>query len=164
MSFESHSNGFLRAWLSQNFPLGLVLLNEWVVAGVITELFLVTGLWIIRLESPENSRKVRVEPIDKASIEPELEIRSASEGPPLFSRSKPIYETVEIRTFIIIVMLATQAVSLWFITASTFRITIFTANSFYYYSHLPFTYWWGLAATLALFFTRSILRGRTQIG
>src|SRR3989449_11740744 len=60
--------------------------------------------------------------------------------------------------------LATQAVSLWFITASTLRITIFTANSFYYYSHLPFTYWWGLAATLALFFTRSILRGRIKIG
>jgi len=164
MSLESHSNGFLRAWLSQNFPIGLVLLNEWVVAGVITELFLVTGLWIIRLESPENSRRVKVELIDKASTEHEPEIRSASQGPPLFSRSKPIYETVEMKTFIIILMLATQAVSLWFITAANFRITIFTANSFYYYSHLPFTYWWGLAATLALFFTRSILRGRTQIG
>jgi hypothetical protein len=61
-------------------------------------------------------------------------------------------------------MLGTQAISLWFITASTFRITIFTANSFYYYSHLPFTYWWGLVATLTLFFTRPILRGRAQIG
>ena len=164
MSLESHSNGFLSAWLSQNFPLGLVLLNEWVVAGVVTELFLVTGLWIIRLESPEISRKVRVEPINKALIEPEPEIGAENERPPPFSRSKPIYETVEIKTFIIILVLATQAVSLWFITASTLRITIFTANSFYYYSHLPFTYWWGLAATLALFFTRSILRGRIKIG
>src|SRR2546426_8645012 len=65
--------------------------------------------------------------------------------------------------FILTASLATQAVSLWFVTASTFRITTFTANSFYYYSHLPFTYWWGLTATLALFFVRAIFRGRWQI-
>src|SRR5438094_2032678 len=112
MSLESHSNGFLSAWLSQNFPLGLVLLNEWVVAGVVTELFLVTGLWIIRLESPEISRKVRVEPINKALIEPEPEIGAENERPPPFSRSKPIYETVEIKTFIIILVLYSGSLSL----------------------------------------------------
>src|SRR4029077_19720990 len=72
--------------------------------------------------------------------------------------------TIDLKTFTITLTLATQAVSLWFITASNFRVTTFTANSFYYYSHLPFTYWWGLAATLALFFARPILRGRAWIG
>ena len=163
ISLESDSNEFLRAWLSQNFPLGLVLLNGWVVVGAVTELFLVTAFWIIRLESLENSRKVKVEPIDKATIESKLGIKAESGRPPPFSGSKSTFETVDFRAFITM-MLATQAVSLWFIAASNFRVAAFTANSFYYYSHLPLTYWWGLAATLALFFTRFILRGRVQIG
>ncbi len=161
---ESHSNAFFRAWLSQNFFLGLVLLNEWIVVGAITGLFLVTGYWIIQLERAEIRRKVKVRHVEETLLEPKPETRPVSQPSPLYSGPKLIYETVEIRTFLILLMLGTQAISLWFITASTFRITTFTANSFYYYSHLPFTYWWGLAATLALFFTRSALRGRAQVG
>jgi hypothetical protein len=164
MYLESQSNTFFRAWLSQNFPFGLVLLNGWIVAGAITELFLVTGFWIIQLESRAISQQAKIKRIDKILVEPEPEAEAEIERPYPFSRSKPIYDTVEIRTFAVILLLSTQAISLWFITASTFRITVFTANSFYYYSHLPFTYWWGFAATLALFFTRPILRGRAQIG
>src|SRR5438309_2818010 len=167
MFLESQSNAYFRGWLSQYFPLGLVLLNGWVVALAITELALVTGFLIGRLEGgPAASKPVvkKIEKNDELLREPQLEPRPARQREPQFSTSTRIYEIVDLKVLIIMVMLATQAVSLWFITASTFRITIFTANSFYYYSHLPFTYWWGLAATLALFFTRSILRGRTQIG
>ena len=164
MYLESQSNTFFRAWLSQNFPFGLVLLNGWIVAGAITELFLVTGFWIMQLESRAISQQAKIKRIDKILVEPEPEVEAEIEGPYPFSRRKPIYDAVEIRTFVAILLLSTQAISLWFITASTFRITVFTANSFYYYSHLPVTYWWGLAATLALFFTRSILRGRARTG
>ena len=161
---ESTSNSYFRAWLSQNFPFGFVLLDRWIVAGAITELFLVTGYWIIQLESGGVKRKPKIKQIDKKEIELEPEVEAKIERPSPFSGARPIYETVEIRTIAVILLLSTQAISLWLITASIFRITIFTANSFYYYSHLPITYWWGLAATLALLFTRSILRGRPQIG
>src|SRR5207247_9945903 len=71
---------------------------------------------------------------------------------------------VHLKVLIITLILATPAVSLWFITASNLRITTFTANSFYYYSHLPLTYWRGLAATLAPFLARPIFRRRARIG
>ena len=157
MYLESRSNGFFRAWLSQNFPFGLILLNEWIVAGAITELFLVTGFWIMRLESGRISQTGKIKRSVKKRTEPGLEIEGERPGP--FSKPKPLYDTIDIRTLVVILLLSTQAISLWFITASIFRITSFTANSFYYYSHLPITYWWGLAATLALFFIRSALRG-----
>src|SRR5439155_26364183 len=157
MYLESRSNGFFRAWLSQNFPFGLVLLNEWIVAGAITELFLVTAFWIMRLGSGRIGQTRKIKRSVKKRTEPELEVEGERPGP--FSRQKPVYDTVDIRTLAIILLIFTQAISLWFITASIFRITSFTANSFYYYSHLPITYWSRLAATLTLFFTRSILRG-----
>jgi hypothetical protein len=167
MFLESQSNAYLRGWLSQNFPLGLVLLNEWFVALAITELALVTGFWISRLESGPIVSKPRVkkiEKIDEPLLEPQPETLPARQRQFQLSRPRPIYEIVDLKALVITLMLATQAVSLWFITASNIRITTFTANSFYYYSHLPFTYWWGLAATLALFFARPILRGRARIG
>jgi hypothetical protein len=163
MFIESQSNSFFRAWLSQNFPLGLVLLNQWIVAGAIIELTLVTGYWIVQLERPETERTVKIKKIEKATVKREPRIRPVTDPDLLFSRSKPIYEIVELRSFIITLMLGTQAISLWFITASNLRITMFTANSFYYFSHLPIIYWWGLAASLSLFFTRSFFRGRGQI-
>lgn len=164
MYLESHSNTFFRMWLSQNFPFGLLLLDAWIVTGAITELFLVTSYWIILLESRGADRQPKIRQIAKKEIELEPQVETKIERPSPFLRSKPIYETVEIRTLVVIVLLSTQAISLWLITASILRITIFTANSFFYYSHLPITYWWGLATTLALLFTRSILRGRAQIG
>src|SRR6266540_5867864 len=167
MFLESQSNAYFRGWLSQNFPLGLAMLNEWIVALAITALALVTGFWISRLESRPVVSKPRVNKIEKIGEplhEPQPETRPPNQRQLGFSVSKPIYEIVDLKVLIITLMLATQAVSLWFITASNLRITTFTANSFYYYSHLPLTYWWGLTATLALIFTRPILRGRTRIG
>jgi hypothetical protein len=160
---EAHSNSFLNAWLSQNFPLGLVILNPWIVAAAIAELGLVTIFWIIRLESEGATPRV----ITKQSVEKKQEQRYRTpmmrEVDLALPTSKPFYETINMPILILTAVLATQAVSLWFVTASTFRITTFTANSFDYYSHLPFTYWWGLGATLALFFTRTIFRGRGRI-
>ena len=167
MFLESQSNAYFRGWLSQYFPLGLVLLNGWIVALAITELALVTGFLIGRLEGGPAASKPRVrkiEEIDEPFREPQLELRSARQREPQFSTSTRIYEIVDLKVLIMMLMLATQAISLWLITASNLRITTFTANSFYYYSHLPFTYWWGLGATLALFFARPILRGRARIG
>jgi hypothetical protein len=163
MFLETQSNSFLKSWLSQNFPLGLVLLNPWVVAAAIAELALVTGFWIIRLESEGRTPRIRTRQRPKFEQEPGYKIRLAGERDLALPSSKPFYETIETPILILTIALATQAISLWFVTASTFRITSFTANSFFYYSNLPFTYWWGLAATLALIFTRSVFQRRGQI-
>jgi hypothetical protein len=163
MFLETQSNSFLKSWLSQNFPLGLILLNPWVVAAAIAELALVTGFWITRLESEGRTPRVRTRQRPKFEQERSYKIRLAGERDLALPSSKPFYETIETPILILTIALATQAISLWFVTASTFRITSFTANSFFYYSNLPFAYWWGLGATLALFFTRSIFRGRGQI-
>jgi hypothetical protein len=162
--FESRSNDYFRAWLSQNFPIGLILLNEWIVAGAISELLLVTFYWILQLEGEETRQRQKVKPVEKIPRAEEPLEQPVSPRGPSFSWQKPIYESIETRSIIILLLLCTQAISLWFITAASFRVTVFTANSFYYYSHLPFTYWWGLGATLALFFARPLLRNRAQTG
>src|SRR5260370_4435541 len=159
---EHRSNAYFRTWLSQNFPIGLIMLNEWIVGGAITGLLLVTSYWIIRLEGEGKSRNVKVRPTQKAAFELETETRPIPPAP-TYPKLRPIYDRVEMRSFVILLMLSTQAVSLWFITASIFRVPIFPSHSFYYYSHLPITYWWGLAATMALFFVRSSLQGRARI-
>ncbi len=46
--------------------------------------------------------------------------------------------------------LLAQAIALYIVTAALFTITVLPADSFYYVSHLPVTYWWGLGATIAL--------------
>src|SRR5947207_13979582 len=63
---ESRSNAFFGAWLSQNFPLGLTLLNEWSVTGAVIGLLLVTSYWIIKLEEEARRRKVKVTPPPEA--------------------------------------------------------------------------------------------------
>jgi len=160
---ENVSNAFFRTWLSQNFHLVLSLLNEWVVGAAITGLLLLTGYWIIQLEGEGRRRRVKGRPPRKSPIPLETETVQVPPGLTVAKR-KPLYETVEMRSFIILLILGTQAISLWFVTASTFRVTMFSANSFYYYSHLPFTYWWGLAATLAMFFMRPNHQGRARTG
>ena len=166
MFLESHSNAYFRTWLIQNFPLGLTLLNEWIVGLAITELILVTGFWIFRLEkesAPERPKVERVGKTPQLTIEPQGVSQPATRRTAQFGL-RPFSEAVDLRILAILSFLGTQAVSLWFVSASSIRITIFTANSFYYYSHLPFTYWWGLVASISLLFTRSLLQGRTRIG
>src|SRR3989475_10094173 len=167
MSLETQSNVYCGGCLSQYFPLAFVPLKGWFVALATTELAFVTGFLIGRREGGPAASKPRVrkiEEIDEPFREPQLELGSARQREPQFSTSARIYEIVDLKVLSMMLMLATQAISLWLITASNLRITAFTANSFYYYPHLPFTYWWGLGATLALFFARPILRGRARIG
>ena len=161
---ESRSNQYFTAWLNQNFPIGLILLNEWIIAGAISELILVTGYLILRLEGGESRLKQKVKPAKKIPRAEETVEETVVLSGLSFSWQKSIYESTETRSVIILLLIFTQAISLWFVTAASFKVSAFTANSFYYYSHLPFTYWWGLAATLALFFARSLLRGRAQTG
>src|SRR2546425_5961391 len=160
---QDTSNAFFRVWLSQNFPIGLTLVNVWSVGGAIMALLLVTSYWIIKLEEEGKRRKVKVTPPAEAQFHPEAETLSVSSRP-RDPKRRPIYETVEMRSFTMLLLLSSQAISLWFFTASTFKVMLFPANSFYYYSHLPFTYWWGLAAAFALFFIRSSLQGKARIG
>ncbi len=93
MFLESQSNAYFRTWLTQNFPIGLVLLNEWIVALAITELALVTGYWISRLESGPVVSKPRITGVEKVREpihEPQIETRPASKGELQFSGARPI--------------------------------------------------------------------------
>lgn len=64
----------------------------------------------------------------------------------------PFYEAVEVRRLTLVLLLLAQSIALFIVTAALFTIPFIPADSFYYVSHLPVTYWWGLAATLVLFF------------
>jgi hypothetical protein len=72
------------------------------------------------------------------------------------------YETLELRGFVAIVALLTVSISLWFYTAGTIKISQFPPNAFFYLNYLPFEYWLGLFATLALFGVRGFVRDRTR--
>jgi hypothetical protein len=160
---DEGSNAFLRAWFSQNFSLGLVLLNGPLLAIAIAALSIVTGYWILRWEAEWKGRTLRMVLSEKVGVDIENRLRPSPLPTPSHATIRPFYETVELMPFAVLLVLFTQAVSLWFVTASIFRVTSFTANSFYYYSHLPFTYWWGLAAALLLFFAGANLKGRARI-
>lgn len=71
-------------------------------------------------------------------------------------------ETLEFRNFVIIVALFTISISLWFFTAGMVKISEFPPNAFFYLNNLPFEYWLGLIATLALFGVRGFVRDRAR--
>ena len=77
--------------------------------------------------------------------------------------SPPLFEVLDTRKLVFFLALAVQAVSLWFISAGTVRISSFPADSLYYARQLPFAYWWGVAASLALLISASTLRGRLRV-
>ncbi len=66
------------------------------------------------------------------------------------------------RGFVSIVALLTISVSLWFYTAGAIKISQFPPNAFFYLNNLPFEYWLGLFATLALFGVRGFVRDRAR--
>src|SRR5438093_4889211 len=76
--------------------------------------------------------------------------------------SPPLFEVLDIRKLVFFLALAVQAVSLWFVSAGTVRISSFPADSLYYARQLPFPYWWGVAASLALLIFASTLKGRLR--
>jgi hypothetical protein len=58
--------------------------------------------------------------------------------------------------------LFTLSISLWFYTAGTVKISVFPPNAFFYLNSLPFEYWLGLLATLALFGARGMVKDRAR--
>ena len=72
------------------------------------------------------------------------------------------HETLKMRGFVSIVALLTISVSLWFYTAGAIKISQFPPNAFFYLNNLPFEYWLGLFATLALFGVRGFVRDRAR--
>jgi hypothetical protein len=74
----------------------------------------------------------------------------------------PFYETVGLRNFTILMGLFTLSVSLWFYTAGTVKISDFPPNAYFYLNSLPFEYWLGLLATLALFAVRGMVKDRAR--
>jgi len=78
-------------------------------------------------------------------------------------RPSPFFENLDIRKLVFFLAVAVQAASLWFVSAGTVRISSFPADSLYYARQLPFAYWWGVAASLALLISASTLRGRWRV-
>ncbi len=77
--------------------------------------------------------------------------------------SPPFYESLGLRNFSILMSLLTLSISLWFYTAGSLRISQFPPNAFFYLNSLPFPYWLGLFATLALFAVRGFVKDRARI-
>ena len=75
---------------------------------------------------------------------------------------RPLHETASLNRLALILGLLAQAVALFIITAGLFSITFLPPDSFYYVSHLPVTYWWGLGATIALLFVSKRAEGRIR--
>lgn len=75
---------------------------------------------------------------------------------------RPLHETASLNRLGLILGLLSQAVALFIITAALFSITFLPPDSFYYVSHLPVTYWWGLGATIALLFVSKRTEGRVR--
>lgn len=163
---ESEANPFLGLWASQNLPFLGVVLNQVVLFIAMGTVFVVTGVWILLSEREPDPGPLQASSIQDpapkpSSAETEL-VRPAR--PYVVHESQPFYETIQTRHFFLIMGLATQAVSLWFITAGILRIAEFPADSLSYAGQLPLTYWWGLGATLALTTTRTLVRTRFRTG
>jgi hypothetical protein len=77
--------------------------------------------------------------------------------------TRPFYQPLALRNFVVIVALVTISVSLWFYTAGTVKISQFPPNAYFYLNQLPLEYWIGLLATLALFGVRGFVRDRARI-
>src|SRR5260370_8076364 len=123
---EDRSNAYFRTWLSQNFPIGLIILDEWIVGGAITGLLLVTSYWIIQLEGEGKSRKVKIRPTQKAPFELKTETRPITPTP-TYPRLKPIYDKIEMKFLFILLILIAQPVSLCFISPSILKSPILPA-------------------------------------
>src|SRR5712691_4250930 len=147
---EREANPYMGIWESQNFPV-LSSLISW------TGLYLVSGallalvaFWTLNFGRGGNPMAfLRTSPRTLNSAQ------SASIAPVMIGQInvqllRPFYELVEFRKLITVVALLAQSLTLWILTATTFTITTLPPDSFYYLSHLPIWYWWGLAATLGL--------------
>jgi hypothetical protein len=158
---ESQANLFFQAWLSQNIPFGNVLVSPWFIASAMGTVVSINALlmYSMQMSARFQARPIKVEPHPEDVERPPPRPFQVDLAQPPY---RPFYETMEMRTLILTTLLAAQAASLWFITISIFHVTDFPADSFYYVKQLPYTYWWGLAATMALFGLRYLLAGRMR--
>jgi hypothetical protein len=79
-----------------------------------------------------------------------------------FAPVRPFHETVSIDQLALILGLLAQSIALYIVTAAMFTITFLPADSFYYVTHLPVTYWWGLGATIVLLLSSRRAEGRNR--
>lgn len=158
---ESQANPFFQAWLSQNIRFGNVLLSPWLITSAAGTVAAINALLIYATQvfARSQARPIKVESHPEAVGRSPPQAFQVDLAPPPY---RPFYETMEMHTLILTTLLAAQAVSLWLITISIFRVTNFPADSFYYLREVPYTYWWGLAATMALFGVRYLLAGRMR--
>ena len=76
--------------------------------------------------------------------------------------SEPFYDRTGIPRFLMITILLTVSVSLWFYTAATVHISQLPPDAYYYLYQLPVSYWLGLFSTFALFGARRAVVGRAR--
>src|SRR5215467_10715347 len=70
-----------------------------------------------------------------------------------FEPVRPFYERIHLANLALILAFLAQGIALFIVTVAMFTITLLPADSFYYVTHLPVTYWWGLASTIGLLLT-----------
>ena len=164
---ERQANPFMGRRISQNLPFLSFFLNELVVFIVSGTLLVLVGIWILVSEREGDhmfaqnlTQRLRPNRKSPTTAQYDLVVRAATVEVP--QESKPFYETIEARRLFLIVALATQAISMWFITAGTVHISSLPPDSLHYLKQLPPTYWWGLGVTLALYGTRSFLKARLR--
>ncbi len=174
---ESQANPFMQVWFSSISP--ALLGNEWVILWFSGALVVSAGILLwgrLRARSArrliDSNRPAKgfaktptrglakgetVSPPLSQAVYEVAEARTASEGE---LEPQPFYLTLKTRTLVLFLSEATLGISLWFVTLATFRISEFAAHSFFYVSSLPFTYWGGLIATIALFLSRGFAKGK----
>ena len=157
---ERQANPYLTIWEKQNWSFISSVTNWTILSAAIAAFAGFSLVWAVHPLLAANFLRIRPPaPLARPSTYPNG-FPSRVRGDRLrFELLPPLYELVEFRTFVLVLGLLAQSLALWILTASTFTITDLPADSFFYISHLPFTYWWGLAATTVLFFV-----GRRETG
>jgi hypothetical protein len=69
---------------------------------------------------------------------------------------------VDLSDFIVIIALATVAISLFFLTIATVHLGELSPDSFFFVSQLPLAYWLGLFAVFGLFLIRNRVKDRAR--
>jgi hypothetical protein len=162
---EIQSNQYFGAWEKQNFQL-FSATTGWIALGL--AIGALSGFTALRILANKPWRERIAVPVKLP--QPQLTLnrpipsaeRTLADLPNL-RLAQPLYEIIDFQTMVLILAFLGQGIALWILTASIFTIPEITADSFYYITHLPFTYWWGFGATTALFFlSRQRLTGRPR--
>ncbi len=158
---EREANPYMGIWESQNFPV-LSSLISWtglyIVSGALLAL---VAFWILNFGRGRNPMAILRTSTPRTLISARsVSIAPVKIGQINVQQLRPFYELVEFRRLVTVLVLLAQSITLWIVTATTFTITTLPPDSFYYLSHLPIWYWWGLAATLGLLFAARLVTRR----